>query len=86
MKEIVNIEYLQEELPSEYADRLGIYYTKLVSPKHKKGNEQFSIQGFRFVFQNKSLLHRFCISGLTMFSMSFLVKHNPLHYLVFSLQ
>jgi adenine-specific DNA-methyltransferase len=41
MKEIVNIEYLEEELPSEYADRLGIYYTKLVSPKHKKDNGQF---------------------------------------------
>lgn len=41
MKEITNIEPFENELPSEYADRLGIYYTKLVSAKHKKENGQF---------------------------------------------
>lgn len=41
MKEKINIEYLENELPSEYADRLGICYTKLVSSKHKKENGQF---------------------------------------------
>lgn len=41
MKEIINIEYFEQELPSEYADRLGVYYTKLVSSKHKKENGQF---------------------------------------------
>lgn len=41
MKNITHIEPFENELPSEYADRLGIYYTKLVSLKHKKENGQF---------------------------------------------
>ena len=39
--EKLNIEPLENELPSEYADRLGVYYTKLVSIKHKKESGQF---------------------------------------------
>ena len=39
--EKINIEPLKNELPSEYADRLGIYYTKSVSIKHKKESGQF---------------------------------------------
>lgn len=41
MKEKTNIEPFANELPSQYADRLGVYYTKLVSVKHKKENGQF---------------------------------------------
>lgn len=41
MKEKINIDPLEKELPSEYADRLGIYYTKQVTQKHKKDNGQF---------------------------------------------
>lgn len=41
MKEIINIEYLEQELPSNYADRLGVYYTKSVTLKHKKACGQF---------------------------------------------
>lgn len=41
MKELVKIEPLNNELPSEYADRLGVAYTKLVSATHKKENGQF---------------------------------------------
>ena len=41
MTENLNIEPLNEELPSNYADRLGIYYTQLVTPKQKKDNGQF---------------------------------------------
>ena len=41
MTEKTNITPLKNELPSEYADRLGIHYTKLVSLKHKKDNGQF---------------------------------------------
>lgn len=41
MKEIINIEPLINELPSKYADRLGVYYTKQVSVEHKKNNGQF---------------------------------------------
>lgn len=41
MKGSANIETLDKELPSQYADRLGVYYTKQVTPKHKKENGQF---------------------------------------------
>lgn len=37
----INIEPLNQELPSEFADRLGIYYAKQVTSKHKKDNGQF---------------------------------------------
>lgn len=36
-----DIEHFTNELPSEYADRLGIYYSKQVTTKHKKENGQF---------------------------------------------
>jgi adenine-specific DNA-methyltransferase len=41
MKELFEIEVSKGELPSEYADRLGIHYTQQVSIKHKKDNGQF---------------------------------------------
>jgi adenine-specific DNA-methyltransferase len=41
MSELINIEPFSHELPSEFADRLGIYYTQQVTPKHKKDNGQF---------------------------------------------
>jgi adenine-specific DNA-methyltransferase len=41
MTEKINITPFENEMPSEYADRLGIYYTKSVSIKHKKDNGQF---------------------------------------------
>lgn len=41
MKEVLEIEPINNELPSEYADRLGIAYSKLVSATHKKENGQF---------------------------------------------
>lgn len=41
MTNYVNIEPLDRELPSEFADRLGIYYTRQVTSKHKKANGQF---------------------------------------------
>lgn len=37
----INIEPLNQELPSKFADRLGIYYTQQVTSKHKKDNGQF---------------------------------------------
>src|SRR5690606_21245950 len=37
----INIEPFNQELPSEFADRLGIYYTQQVTTKHKKNNGQF---------------------------------------------
>lgn len=37
----INIVPFEMELPSEYADRLGIYYTKQVTQKHKKESGQF---------------------------------------------
>lgn len=37
----VDIEPIAYELPSDYADRLGIYYTRKVTTKHKKDNGQF---------------------------------------------
>jgi adenine-specific DNA-methyltransferase len=37
----INIEPFSGELPSEYADRLGIYYTQQVTTKHKKDKGQF---------------------------------------------
>lgn len=36
-----NITPFENELPTEYADRLGVYYTKQVSTKHKKDSGQF---------------------------------------------
>ena len=41
MTEKINIEPCSGELPSEYADRLGVYYTQQVTTKHKKDNGQF---------------------------------------------
>lgn len=37
----INIEPFNQELASEFADRLGIYYTQQVTTKHKKDNGQF---------------------------------------------
>lgn len=41
MNEIVNIQPFNKELPSDFADRLGVYYTSQVTIQHKKGNGQF---------------------------------------------
>lgn len=41
MNENYRIEPFDNELPSKYADRLGLFYTKTVTPKHKKDNGQF---------------------------------------------
>jgi len=41
MSKIINIEPFKQELPSDFADRLGIYYTQQVTTTHKKGNGQF---------------------------------------------
>ena len=41
MIEKINIENLTDELPSSYADTLGIYYSKNVSSNHKKDKGQF---------------------------------------------
>lgn len=41
MNKIINIQPLIQELPSDFADRLGVYYTKQVTIKHKKVNGQF---------------------------------------------
>lgn len=41
MSKIINIEPLNQELPSDFADRLGIYYTQQVTASHKKVNGQF---------------------------------------------
>src|SRR5688572_23101699 len=41
MDEKINIAPFDKELPSEYADRLGVYYTKQVTQKHKKDKGQF---------------------------------------------
>ncbi|MBU3663813.1 MAG: methyltransferase, partial [Bacteroidetes bacterium] len=41
MSKIINIEPLKQELPSDFADRLGIYYTQQVTTSHKKINGQF---------------------------------------------
>lgn len=38
---IINIEPFDNELPSEFSDRLGVYYSKKVTIKHKKDNGQF---------------------------------------------
>lgn len=41
MTKELNTDPSEKELPSEYADRLGIYYTKQVTQKHKKDSGQF---------------------------------------------
>lgn len=41
MSKAINIEPFNEELPSDFADRLGIYYTQQVTNKHKKDKGQF---------------------------------------------
>lgn len=41
MSKIINIEPFHQEQPSDFADRLGIYYTQQVTTKHKKDNGQF---------------------------------------------
>lgn len=41
MNKIINIEPFKQELPSDFADRLGIYYTQQVTTSHKKVNGQF---------------------------------------------
>ncbi|GIM55551.1 hypothetical protein [Capnocytophaga cynodegmi] len=37
----LDIEPIINELPSDYADRLGVFYTQKVTIKHKKENGQF---------------------------------------------
>ena len=41
MKEIEIISPLRGELPSQYADRLGVVYSSKVTNEHKKENGQF---------------------------------------------
>lgn len=41
MSKIINFEPFKQELPSDFADRLGIYYTQQVTITHKKVNGQF---------------------------------------------
>ncbi len=41
MRNNINIEPFNQELPSNFADRLGIYYTQQVTTAHKKVNGQF---------------------------------------------
>jgi adenine-specific DNA-methyltransferase len=41
MSKITNIESFNQELPSNFADRLGMYYTQQVTTTHKKANGQF---------------------------------------------
>ena len=41
MSASLNIEPTKDELPSKFADRLGIYYAHSVTTKHKKDNGQF---------------------------------------------
>ena len=41
MGKIIKIEPFNQELPSDFADRLGIYYTQQVTASHKKVNGQF---------------------------------------------
>jgi adenine-specific DNA-methyltransferase len=41
MSKTINIKPFKQELPSDFADRLGIYYTQQVSTTHKKVNGQF---------------------------------------------
>lgn len=40
MSKIIHIEPFKQELPSEFADRLGVYYTQQVTTTHKKVNGQ----------------------------------------------
>lgn len=41
MSNIINIEPFNQELPSDYADRVGVYYAQQMTTKHKKDNGQF---------------------------------------------
>ncbi len=41
MNKIIDIVPFNQELPSDFADRLGIYYTQQVTASHKKANGQF---------------------------------------------
>ncbi len=41
MIKAIDIHPLDNELPSHYADRLGVVYAKTVSTQHKKDNGQF---------------------------------------------
>jgi adenine-specific DNA-methyltransferase len=41
MSKVANIAPFEQELPSDFADRLGIFYTKQVSSTHKKEKGQF---------------------------------------------
>jgi len=41
MSKVPTIQPYNQELPSDYADRLGVFYTEKTTPKHKKHNGQF---------------------------------------------
>ncbi|MFH0866363.1 MAG: N-6 DNA methylase, partial [Bacteroidota bacterium] len=41
MANSIKIEPFLDELPSQFADRLGIHYTSLVDKEHKKENGQY---------------------------------------------
>lgn len=45
MSKIINIKPLTNELPSQFADRIGRVYAKSVSTQHKKDNGQFFTPG-----------------------------------------
>jgi len=52
VSKIINIEHFNQELPSDCADRGGIYYTQQVAINHKKEKGQF----IRLESSSKSLL------------------------------
>lgn len=41
MTQAINLQPFDKELPSHFADRLGVLYAKTVTPQHKKDNGQF---------------------------------------------
>jgi hypothetical protein len=41
MTQAINLQPLDNELPSHFADRLGVLYAKTVTTQHKKDNGQF---------------------------------------------
>lgn len=92
MKKIIELRPFDKELPSEFADRLGIHYTETVTVEHKKNNGQFftPIEIARLMSSmccnetpNIRILDPGCGTGiLTCSLIEFLVKSNNKLYTI----
>lgn len=84
----MSISFIDNELPSNYADRLGLYYSTLVDKDHKKNNGQFFTprevaihmgEMSEFTGKTVNILDPGCGIGILSCSLiEYLVKNTPI--------